>query len=182
MADHQTIMAHNQRNSPLLRLPAELRNSIYQYALSSSKVVVHLPLGDPLYRGSRLPVSLRFLTTCRQIYHETRDIFWASATFEFRDHCHLHEFVEHIAAPKKTALITSIEINVATAYGFKNEVPAVKDSLPSLQRVHVQRPLKIGDSGTLNLLLVGLQKDATMQEVGATYGWSLNYSFDWLNM
>lgn len=39
----------NQRNSPLLRLPAELRNYIYNYVLGGNFIVIHRPTSDLAY-------------------------------------------------------------------------------------------------------------------------------------
>ena len=63
----------NQTESPLLRLPGELRNKIYEYALSQSifQIVWYNHYGDHLVR-TFYPLDLAYLPkTCRQIYQET---------------------------------------------------------------------------------------------------------------
>ncbi|KAF2164037.1 hypothetical protein M409DRAFT_57131 [Zasmidium cellare ATCC 36951] len=74
-------MASNVENASklcrLLGLPAELRNEIYEYALSTGFVRV----GDPTERGHRISrpnTALAPLTmTCKQIYKESRNIIYS---------------------------------------------------------------------------------------------------------
>jgi hypothetical protein len=56
------IALHNQRASPVLRLPAELRNQIYEYALTFGVWFI----------CDAQPGILSLLSVCRQIYHETK--------------------------------------------------------------------------------------------------------------
>jgi hypothetical protein len=76
----------NQRNSPLLRLPAELRNQIYMFAFCNITVDVRSRYeNDPidnqnLIQGHRRVVGL--LTTCRQLHHEALPIFYEYCTFD----------------------------------------------------------------------------------------------------
>lgn len=72
----------NQRNSPLLRLPAELRNKIYLYTLTGHEISVYRTNPGtstpyfhyrPLDRDaswSAHPIQFSLLTTCRQLHHE----------------------------------------------------------------------------------------------------------------
>lgn len=77
-------MARNQRQSPLLRLPGELRNKVYEYTFSDAIVSVYRSSAPPEYfkmnpyigSGSSYfttaPPELAALTkTCRQIYADT---------------------------------------------------------------------------------------------------------------
>ncbi|KAF3001930.1 hypothetical protein E8E13_006799 [Curvularia kusanoi] len=77
------ITLDNQRQSPLLRLPPELRNMIWAYAL-----------GDTVYRGDGYEnsrdrkfaaedpsISPKLLETCRQIYSETAMLPFRLNTF-----------------------------------------------------------------------------------------------------
>ncbi|KAF9693809.1 hypothetical protein EKO04_008545 [Ascochyta lentis] len=59
------IAEENQKNSPLLRLPAEIRNIIYAYALSTA-TVRHRRRGLSVYHDNSM------LLTCRQIRYEAR--------------------------------------------------------------------------------------------------------------
>ena len=86
---------HSQTQSPLCRLPAELRNKIYEYELGGHTFVIlpsHTPpfnlkirevlLNKRLQRRKRSGLSL----TCRLIRHETRNIFLSSNTFMLSTH------------------------------------------------------------------------------------------------
>ncbi|KAF2846312.1 hypothetical protein T440DRAFT_521876 [Plenodomus tracheiphilus IPT5] len=74
----------NQPNSPLLRLPAELRNKIYMYTLPEKTVeVVFQAFRSYLYPGHLLPCSSASLVlTRRQIRHEALPLFYAYCTFQ----------------------------------------------------------------------------------------------------
>lgn len=81
-------------NSPLAKLPAELRASIYEFALASPTPITlssqNGRSGSKLQRRRRLqsPSAHMALTrTCRQIYRETGHLFFSLNTFEFRDTC-----------------------------------------------------------------------------------------------
>lgn len=67
---HSTL--DNQIDSPLLRLPAELRNKIYEFALSGHRIGSR--------RQLREVASLRY--TCRQIRSETAFMEFPLNTFE----------------------------------------------------------------------------------------------------
>ncbi|KAL2040130.1 hypothetical protein N7G274_007033 [Stereocaulon virgatum] len=63
-----------QRQSPLLRLPAELRNKIYEYALTEE---------DPI--SYRNPLGVAILRTNRKIYGEAKHIYHMANTFVIGD-------------------------------------------------------------------------------------------------
>lgn len=62
-------------NSPLLTLPAELRNEIYRYAFKPSDSA------DPSLPGTRASDLLRPLLACRQIYEEARALAFSCVSF-----------------------------------------------------------------------------------------------------
>jgi hypothetical protein len=70
----------NQRQSPLLRLPAELRNRIYEYTLGGNTILINPWFGKPRFRITvcdetswEHPGCLVALTAvCRQIHAEAR--------------------------------------------------------------------------------------------------------------
>ncbi|KAK3714663.1 hypothetical protein LTR37_007643 [Vermiconidia calcicola] len=74
-ASHNIQTALNQRSSHLLRLPAELRLRIYDYALSEDTQVVLLS-DEGVKTGQ--PALLR---TCRQIRNEALDLYYSSNIF-----------------------------------------------------------------------------------------------------
>ena len=67
-------MQENATNSLLLRLPPEIRNKIYEFALPSDKsIVLHggNELSDKHLRDLRKGYSLSLPQVCRQVYSET---------------------------------------------------------------------------------------------------------------
>jgi hypothetical protein len=68
-------MRANQRDSPLLRLPLELREIIYDFTFIDSKVTVKQPRPSEFAVTARpryLCEGFRLLQTCAQIQEEAR--------------------------------------------------------------------------------------------------------------
>ena len=63
---HSTLQ--NQQNSPLLRLPAELRNAIYAYACTHARVQYWCSKGE--FKTNFTPDLDGLRLTCKQLYHE----------------------------------------------------------------------------------------------------------------
>ncbi|KAI4707661.1 hypothetical protein J4E89_007766 [Alternaria sp. Ai002NY15] len=71
--DKAIIATRNQRESPFLRLPGEIRNQIYAYVFRDTMI----PKFSQMFKADlerRLPVpaDLRLLTVSRQVHAETR--------------------------------------------------------------------------------------------------------------
>ncbi|PVH92300.1 hypothetical protein DM02DRAFT_677585 [Periconia macrospinosa] len=90
------IMRRNQRESPLLRLPPELRQSIYEYTFASDNWIVTHRYKSNKTRNTRFKLEykdgssyktsengLALLLSCKQIYNEARDILFMQSTFSF---------------------------------------------------------------------------------------------------
>jgi hypothetical protein len=77
----------NQRESPLLRLSAELRNRVYDYVLGNKtySTVIILPTSRPN------PNSL--LLACRQVYHEASILPYTLNTFTFSSERYLRRAI-----------------------------------------------------------------------------------------
>jgi len=80
-ADFDNSTSRNQSESPLLQLPAELRNIIYTYVLQDDLWVVAYRLTKTESRG--YPIALLFV--CRQIHAETALLPYALNTFLIGD-------------------------------------------------------------------------------------------------
>lgn len=85
---------NNQLHSPFLRLPAELRNQIYQLAFANTTIKLIFNNNDsniPTCPGCHFCTQLRrlrgvsLLLTCRQIYIEARSFLLPNATFDVRE-------------------------------------------------------------------------------------------------
>jgi hypothetical protein len=77
----------NQRDSPLLRLPAELRNQIFRYALGGEtwNFVVRESNRHRVRNCSGFQHALALLAVCRQIYAETALLPFSLGSFSFND-------------------------------------------------------------------------------------------------
>jgi hypothetical protein len=74
--------------SPLLALPAELRNIIWCHVLGGKtfdiKCSVRIPWGVSVTNTTTSPHQLALLQTCRQTYAETRFLILTLNTFQFK--------------------------------------------------------------------------------------------------
>ncbi|OCL06585.1 hypothetical protein AOQ84DRAFT_223671, partial [Glonium stellatum] len=107
-----------QQQSPLLRLPGEIRNMIYLYSLTTA-----LPITDPATGGAahttiksphhHIPaLGTTLLQTCRLINHELdlRPLYTRN-TFRFTSVTHTHRFLA-LLAPEHSRSIRDLEIDV----------------------------------------------------------------------
>jgi hypothetical protein len=94
-----TSVENNSINSPLPRLPAEIRNLIWQYTLDTMKF--HPTKKDaPRYTENGSEVTsefdvdrqLGFIRTCRQLYSESGLIFYHESTFSFHNYSAMARF------------------------------------------------------------------------------------------
>jgi hypothetical protein len=80
-----TSTQENQKNSPFLRLPPELRNKIYELALDEGTVQMRRRyLAPPSFlaqHDKHGPQNL--VLTCRQIHHEALPLLYKLCTFVF---------------------------------------------------------------------------------------------------
>jgi hypothetical protein len=81
------ITRRNQLESPFLRLPAEIRNQIYEHAFDRVVWVDPPTFWFPWDRKTKPPNYSEFplLQTCRQINHEAMPIAFRNCTFNFTD-------------------------------------------------------------------------------------------------
>jgi hypothetical protein len=95
----------NTLESPLLRLPGELRNAIYEYALGGRQWDIDC------WRKARVreKFALSVLQTCRQMHSEASTVPWSSNTFSF-DHPDDIRRTLFGAAQKRRAAITSFRL------------------------------------------------------------------------
>ncbi|KAF1921840.1 hypothetical protein BDU57DRAFT_510840 [Ampelomyces quisqualis] len=79
------IMNANQRDSPFLRLPLELREIIYEYTFMDSKITVahSRPSKSPVSaRPKYLCEGFRLLQACAQIRREAPPYFYSNCVFD----------------------------------------------------------------------------------------------------
>lgn len=86
--------------SRLLKLPAELRNQIYHFALVEDEPV---RVSDPRLHRRREP---SLLSVCRQIRDESTEIYYGANNFAADDTYHCKSFLTAIGAQKAAMLRT----------------------------------------------------------------------------
>ncbi|KAG9186362.1 hypothetical protein G6011_02918 [Alternaria panax] len=111
--DYDFITETNTKTSPLLRLPGETRNMIYEYALADTIMAPNEPIwswrrwllpAPTFLQGARPCGSLH--QTCRQLRNETLPLRVPLKTFLFYKRCDFPDFVTYILQKKeKTAPI-----------------------------------------------------------------------------
>jgi hypothetical protein len=148
--------------SPLLRLPGELRNAIYEYALGGRQWDIDC------WRKARVreKFALSVLQTCRQMHSEASTVPWSSNTFSFE---HLDD-IRRMAfgmAQKRRAAITSFRLVSKCGYGydpFRLQLPpsyyrsySSFSDFPGLRRLEVC--IEVDAHLVMDAHLVGLLSD-----------------------
>jgi len=101
---------HNQLSSPLLRLPAELRDKIYTYALSDYEWIIE-PYNNVLKCWQRSEYAFALLRTCRQIHFEACHFRYTLGNFVFMRPNDARLWAKSLADHNR-ALVTSIEFRI----------------------------------------------------------------------
>jgi hypothetical protein len=148
----------NQLHSSLLRLPAELRNRIYELCCEGGVLTIlfgrHRKTGDPHTQKS--PGALALRATCRQIRSESKDIFYKFYVLDVRAYGMLHQ-------PRCTALrtlynseyIQNIKTNASDAQSIKgwleqrsylrtNTKHCLHGTFPVLKRLTIEGEVDFG--------------------------------------
>ena len=105
-------MKRNAGNSPLLKLPRELRDKIYIEVLGERKVQIkrtEIKHNKPkVVHFDDLPGLAELLNTSRQIYAEAHPFFWSTfwsaSTFCFTDHLSFSEWIKKRNGDEKGAM------------------------------------------------------------------------------
>lgn len=122
-------MVHLQKStaSPLLSLPAELRNIIWSNVLGDHifdiKCSVRIPWGLSVANTTTSPHSLALLRTCRQIHAETRLLPFTINTFQFKSEDAFKPWLAKFDSAQKAAiqhvrLVTWKARNMVESRGF----------------------------------------------------------------
>ncbi|KAH7408373.1 hypothetical protein DE146DRAFT_372209 [Phaeosphaeria sp. MPI-PUGE-AT-0046c] len=146
--------ARNRLRSPLLRLPGELRNRVYELAMSDTVVSVfpsvkpHVPYqlhahlsGHATDYVGALGMSLvtNLSRVCRQIAAETRLLAFQSATFYIHSDGSFISFIDSLSNAKRGA-ISTIQISTPDAYAGGTLWCSVKSSVGNddySQQIHL---------------------------------------------
>ena len=152
-------MQRNTEQSPLLRLPAEIRNLIFHYVLGGQKVAIHSPsyyrpheseckgesdfaiseFKDPyiILERSRSVRPVDLLKTCRQIYAETVLLPFALNTFSYSSEIEVLDIKNKIFEAQRHA-ITAVQF-CAIRGSLQNQDGRIKamSYLPGLRKVYI---------------------------------------------
>ncbi|KAK5725084.1 hypothetical protein LTR17_013283 [Elasticomyces elasticus] len=154
--------------SLFLRLPPELRNSIYELVLQQPEPIVIRRLGKALPESrqpsSHLPHHAKALTrTCKLIRRETAQLFYAINTFKFicdQEILLLCDFLDRIGQQNKEALRSIIVDVDGFDYLYDNDVAWQLWLLAGVTRFEPQLEVQYttiwegpGDFGTIVLSL-----------------------------
>jgi hypothetical protein len=160
-------------SSPLLRLPGELRNEIYAYALCG-----HL-FGRP--QRLKKPVeqhTTSLLLVCRQIHNEARDFLFKNNTFLI--HCSDRKSSRRTSPPgysfeslnqKQRELVRSVRLNLADFELYKLSIPVGDEGESIAADESEAEALRVVKGAYLDLL-EDLRGSVRMIEVAAVaYCW-----------
>ena len=106
----------NTQNSPLLRLPAEIRNTIYDLVLSSHRDFHTFDVARQKRMrqngGSETTIQqLALLQVCRQLYTETNLIALNSTPFAFGSVTDFSKYIAQTLLPTQIAAITVLKVS-----------------------------------------------------------------------
>jgi len=103
---------------PFLKLPAEIRNRIYDLVFVSDDYIgANATLTKAFYHEAAKYRNLAFASACRQIYQESANIFYAKNGFEFFYIRPFLEFLEAIGV-KRRMLLTKLKYNYSNGTPF----------------------------------------------------------------
>lgn len=103
---------------PFLRLPAEIRNRIYDLVFVSDEYIgANATLTKAFYHDAAKYRNLAFASACRQIYQESANIFYAKNGFEFFYIRPFLEFLEAIGLDRRM-LLTKLKYNYSNGTPF----------------------------------------------------------------
>ncbi|KAF2795816.1 hypothetical protein K505DRAFT_191384, partial [Melanomma pulvis-pyrius CBS 109.77] len=96
----------NQRESPFLRLPTEIRRIIYEFALGGKHYTTGKKLGRKLPNSKFLagPHPLALLSVCQQIYDETALLPFSVNSFSFQLDLDLSKWADELLPGQRDAV------------------------------------------------------------------------------
>lgn len=101
----------NATESPLLRMPPDIRNRIYTYTLGDRHAWYHFFLSA--FRPVCFP-GIELLRTCRQLYSETRILPFFYNTYAFYDSGALNHWIATRPSQSSTMVTTEVTIILAS--------------------------------------------------------------------
>jgi hypothetical protein len=177
-------LQHNS-NSPLLRLPAEIRNQIYNYVIGrhhyeirtrgSSGITYYLSPGSASSPSWREQNGLS--QTCRQLHHETSALPFRNNMFGIRmmeDHSTLNKWMG-LLQPYQASAIQSIYFCLFT---YAKSLETLKTLLSNFSGIKGVRTWIIISCGRI----LGYRYEQVMQSAGFKLISSGNFNIIWSKM
>lgn len=132
-----------------MRLPAELRNRIWEYTLAGHTIRPYIDRGTLATLRSekttiKQPLASRFslLRVCRRIYVESAVLPYTLSVFSFLRCWEIHYWVREMA-PDEFALASNVRL---LSFGDLELHPSFPPSLPKLERMEVHLEDRVGDN------------------------------------
>lgn len=162
----------NQLNSPLLRLPAEIRNKVYTYAILSARIMI-TRAPEMNRRDPSLYFELPGLhMSCKQIWHEATALLPSRGTFDVSDDDEQF-LLSRGLSPTISNLVTSVRISGSLACYIRMLAPysrwrgtnwPVSRYLPNLEEiVYVKEVVEAELQGKLRKTLNVWTGDASIE-------------------
>lgn len=127
--------ARNARHAPFLRLPGELRNKIYDYALFSERINWDYSSGT---------IATELPQVCRQIHREVRSLVFTSCTFRMTV-WDLPDFLKSIGREQWRLIQSLVLCTTSNSCGdymlklfYGNRKDLSLEHLPNIKRVIIQ--------------------------------------------
>jgi hypothetical protein len=114
--------------SPLLRLPPEVRNTIYAYAFSGCEIIAYYSYPQPQVESSGAGPSFERCKTlfaptmvCRQMYAETRLLPYKYSEYDVRTCQVFEKWLDHLDEAARAMVWAKLEEFHMVGWGYKLE-------------------------------------------------------------
>ncbi|KAI4648275.1 hypothetical protein J4E93_004687 [Alternaria ventricosa] len=133
------IARQNQRNSPLLRLPAEIRNLIFGYALGGRTFHISHNIYQDVTKNTNVSKNtsvsknaLALLAVCRQVFAETALLPFSSNTFSAIHPQVFNMWIEDFPSVFAEA-VTSVRLHPCVVLSLSDQWLDLHDGIPDRQ-------------------------------------------------
>ncbi|KAF1921838.1 hypothetical protein BDU57DRAFT_563988 [Ampelomyces quisqualis] len=168
--EHERLTRLNHEDSPLLRLPAEIRNAIYELVFATSCVAIL-----PAWAVAKTFVgATALLRTCRHMREDTQSLFFSATVFDLSWYrYHDADAMCELPGAKHTKLIRSVRLDEQAMWtivcrwqqqGRPNRGCTTNKPFPALRHVQVDRaPRKEYFRRVIPLALKDMFRTETLQ-------------------
>ncbi|KAF2001225.1 hypothetical protein P154DRAFT_575292 [Amniculicola lignicola CBS 123094] len=169
----QRISEHNSQHSPLLLLPAELHNQIYNYLIPRGKVRRTTTMGNWVPREGKTLLDLVLL--CQQVYVEATPIIYSKAVFELSTLQHISHWLM-ARSPVQLVAIKLLTIQPDHLRDFDTQEAGTKERHPGLAKLFLlERDVRHKCGGWIEDLRDGM-RELRVEAVVAMYQWDCDCS------